>query len=269
MKKEVDLVYMVAGISSRFEGKIKQFAEVGLDGESLIEYSIKQAITAGFSKIVFIVGNKTEKPFKDKFGKSFNGIPVEYAYQFYDLSERDRPWGTAQAVTTLNGLVKNDFIVCNGDDIYGASAFDILFRHLEKSDDCATIGYKIIDNISEKGKNNRALYKYDKNGYLKGISEIFGIEKDNLGRAGLKPDDLVGMNIYALNPGIIEELSKRFEIFKEKNKGDRKIEFLLPSELSDIIQKDGLKIKVYTAKENSIGLTHPEDEEVVRNILGS
>ena len=98
MEKEMALVYIVAGISSRFRGKIKQFAKVGRNGETLIECSLKQAIPAGFSKIIFVVGNKTEKVFKEKFGENYEGIPVYYAFQFYDESLRDKPWGTTDAL---------------------------------------------------------------------------------------------------------------------------------------------------------------------------
>jgi len=93
MKKDIAIVYIVAGMSSRFEGEIKQFAEVGLNGESLIECSLKQALPAGFTKIIFVVGKKTEKGFKEKFGSEYNGIPINYAFQDYDESLRDKPLG--------------------------------------------------------------------------------------------------------------------------------------------------------------------------------
>lgn len=126
MPKEIALVYMVAGISSRFMGKIKHFAIVGSRGETLIEYSLKQALPSGFSKIIFIVGNKTEKPFREKFGNSYNGIPVYYALQFYDESLRDKPWGTTDALCSIKSLIDCPFVICNGDDLYGKILLEFL-----------------------------------------------------------------------------------------------------------------------------------------------
>ena len=117
--KDIALVYMVAGMSSRFGGKIKQFAKVGPEGETLIEYSLNQAIPAGFTKIVFIVGNKTEKPFKEMFGDSYKGIPIKYASQNFDSASRDKPWGTTDALCSAKELLDCPFIICNGDDLYG------------------------------------------------------------------------------------------------------------------------------------------------------
>jgi dTDP-glucose pyrophosphorylase len=121
--KEVAIVYLVAGISSRFGGKIKQFAVVGSNGETLIEYSMNQAIKAGFNKIIFIVGNSTEKPFKEKFKDSYKGIEIKYAHQLYDPKERDKPWGTCDAICSAKNLINGAFVVCNGDDIYGEKPF--------------------------------------------------------------------------------------------------------------------------------------------------
>mgnify|MGYP001614605345 FL=1 len=128
---DIALVYMVAGLSSRFGGKIKQFAKVGPKGETIIEYSLNQALPEGFTKIIFIVGNKTEKPFRDMFGESYKGIPIFYSQQKFNEEEREKPWGTADALCSAKDVINCPFVVCNGDDIYGAETFRILVNHLK------------------------------------------------------------------------------------------------------------------------------------------
>jgi NDP-sugar pyrophosphorylase family protein len=265
--KPIAIVYMVAGISSRFGGKIKQFAKVGPNQETLIEYSLNQALKSGFDKIIFIVGNKTEIPFKEKFKDNYQRIPVFYALQTYDESKRDKPWGTGDALCSAKEIIDCPFVVCNGDDIYGENAFKILFEHLSKNNNEATLGYNLINVLPDQGKTHRAIFQIDKNDYIKELREIFNIEKSNLQATNNKPDDLCSMNIYALHPKTIEFLNNNLKIFKEQNKDDRKIEFLIPNELSNLIKENKIKMKLYPCNEKWIGITNPEDEEIVRNIL--
>ncbi|MEK6859875.1 MAG: sugar phosphate nucleotidyltransferase, partial [Nanoarchaeota archaeon] len=200
MENQIALVFMVAGISSRFGGKIKQFAKV-TDTETLIEYSLNQALKSGFSKIIFIVGNKTQFPFKEKFGNEYKGIPVEYALQTYDETKRDKPWGTTDALCSIRDIINCPFIVCNGDDIYGKNTFRILFNHLKnnKNNDDATAGYKLIEVLPEKGGVNRGIFNIENN-YVKDMNETFNIEKSNLSATNTNSDDLCSMNIFALHP---------------------------------------------------------------------
>jgi len=267
MEKEIAIVYMVAGMSSRFQGKIKQFAQVGPNNEILTEYSLNQALKAGFSKIVFIVGNKTEQPFKEKFKDNFQGIPIQYTLQTFDESERDKPWGTADALCTLKNTIDCPFVICNGDDIYGEEAFKILYNHLQNFNESAVIGYKLINVIPEQGKTNRAIFQVNENNYVQNLEEIFDIEKSNLELTNTKPDNLCSMNIYGFHPEIINHLEQERELFKQQNKGDRKIEFLLPNEVNKLIKNNKIKIKLYSTSEKTIGITNPEDEEVVRSLL--
>ncbi len=265
--KKAAVVYMVAGISSRFMGKIKQFATVGPDGESLIEYSLNQAIKAGFSKIIFIVGNKTEQPFKEKFGNSYKNILIFYAYQKYDERKRDRPWGTGDALCSAKGLLDCPFVVCNGDDIYGEESFKILFNHFQNQKDEATLGYRLVNAIPETGKIHRGIFQIDKGGYVESIQETFNIEKSNLLASNLKPDDLCSMNIFALHPEVISLLEKNLEIFKKEKENDRKTEFLLPTEISRLIKEGRIRMKIYPTSSSWFGITNPEDEEIVRGML--
>jgi len=261
--KAVAIVYMCAGMSSRFGGRIKQFAQVGPDGETLIEYSMNQAVKAGFGKIIFIVGNMTEKPFKEKFGEVYGGIPVHYALQKFDIKERDKPWGTAEAVVSAKGYLDCPFVICNGDDIYGENTLKILVEHLGKSKDGAIPGYELINVVPEKGSVNRGLLNVEK-GYLRDIREIFDISLDNFGEKQLKKNSLVSMNAYAFHPNILKILESRVEKFKIKNRGNRKIECLLPNEVGELIKLGLIKVRCLKTPDKWIGITNPEDEAIVR-----
>jgi len=259
------VVYMVAGLSSRFGGKIKQFAQVGPSNETLIEYSLKQALAAGFNKIVFIVGNKTEQPFKEKFGDSFNGVPVLYAYQNFDSLKRDRPWGTCDAVCAVKGVIDCPFVVCNGDDLYGVKVFKELCDHLKNNKEAATIGYKLDVVLPESGTVNRGIFEIDENNNVKTIVEAFDISKADL--KDQKPTDHCSMNIFALHPETLSYLTAKLELFKEQNKGDRKIECLIQNKLTELIKEGKLVIKLYPTSEPWIGVTNPEDEVKVKSYL--
>lgn len=257
---------MVAGISSRFQGKIKQFAKI-TETETLIEYSLNQALKAGFNKIIFIVGNKTEIPFKEKFKNEYKKIPVYYAIQKYNENERDKPWGTVDALCSAKNIIKESFVVCNGDDVYGEESFKILFNHLEKSNENATLGFKLINVLPDIGKTNRAIFKINKENYVTELTEVFNIEKTNLIQTKNSPEDLCSMNIFALHPDIIPMLEEKLNEFKEKNKQDRKIEFLLPNEISNLIKEKKIKMKLYLTNAKWTGITNPGDEEIVKEQL--
>lgn len=263
---EIALVYMVAGMSSRFLGKIKQFAIVGENGETLIEYSLKQALPAGFTKIIFIVGEKTEQPFKEKFGDNYKGIPIYYALQLYDKNKRDRPLGTTDALCSAKQFLDCPFVVCNGDDLYGKNSFKILVEHLKKENTCATLGFELGAGIPEAGKVNRGIFQTEGD-LVTEIKEEFEIERTNLSEKGLKETSLCSMNIFALQPGVVEDLSKLLTEFKEKNKDDRRIEALLPEDISTLIKQNKLTLKLYPSLDLWIGITNPQDEEIVRNKL--
>jgi choline kinase len=265
--KDIALVYLVAGVSSRFGGKIKAFQKVGPRGETLIEYSIKQAIPNGFTKIIFIVGNKTEKEFKDFFKDNYNGIPVIYSQQYFDENLRDKPWGTCDAICTLKGKIDCPFVICNGDDLYGKDAFKILVNHLKKSKDEASTGYVLKDVMSETGLVNRGIFKIDKKAYVTDLKEEIGISFSNLEERCIKETDLCSMNIFALHPETVTLLSNNLKKFKEINKKDKKIECYLPTELSNLIKENKIKMKLYKVSSKWIGITNPGDEELVKKTV--
>ncbi|MDO8528679.1 MAG: sugar phosphate nucleotidyltransferase [Nanoarchaeota archaeon] len=262
---QIALVYMVAGISSRFMGKIKQFAKVGSNGETLIEYSLNQALLSGFTKIIFIVGNKTEKPFMEKFGNSYKGIPIYYALQYYDENTRDKPWGTTDALCSAKSFLDCPFVVCNGDDIYGKNSFRILAEHLKNNSDSASIGFNLKSVVPEIGKVNRGIFQQE-NGYITDLKEIIGIEKSDIGtRFG--EDTLCSMNLFALQPEMLNELQIILREFKEKNKANRKIEALLPEDICSLIKQKKISMKLYSTPDTWLGVTNPDDEEIVRRKL--
>lgn len=267
MNKKISLVYMVAGLSSRFGGKIKQFAKVGINGEIMIEVSLKQALHCKFDKIIFIVGKMTEKPFKEMFGNSYKGIKVEYALQNYDEKDRDKPWGSADALCAIEKIIDGPFIVCNGDDLYGVGAYKKLVEHIEKSDECASLGYKLGKVIPENGSVNRGIIKTNSNGYVKEINEVLNIESKKLSEKKLTSSDLCSMNFFALNPDTIKLLKAKLNVFKVKHKGDRKIECYLPVELCNLIKEGKINMKLYETDEKWMGLTNPDDEGILREYL--
>jgi choline kinase len=268
MKEDLALVYLVAGISSRFGGKIKSFAKVGPSGETLIEYSLKQALNSRFTKIVFVVGNKTEKEFKKRFGKAYGGIPVYYALQGFDKKRRDKPWGTGEALCVALPLLDCAFVVCNGDDIYGESAFRILTKHLMGCESEATIGYELISVLPKQGSVNRGIISA-KNGYVRKIKESYDVEATNLLASKRKPRDLCSMGIFALHSDKLRILDSEVRKFKKKHKSDRKAEFSLPEEISKLIGRKKMKMRFYAATERWVGITNPGDEKIVRKeIIG-
>lgn len=264
---ETGVVYMVAGMSSRFGGRVKQFAKVGPNGETLIEYSINQALEAGFDKIIFIVGDKTEDSFREMFGENYNGVKVEYAKQTYDFETRDKPWGTVDALLAAKELLTCPFVVCNGDDIYSKDAFKKLHDFLvENNNESATIGYYLGKSIPEEGTVTRGIFNVE-NGEVKRIDETFNVSKIHLEEMNLSENDLCSMNIFALRPNDVGLLKEVLEEFKKVHEGDRKAECILPSEISGLIQKGLMSVKIFPTKEPCIGVTNPEDEEKVRKRL--
>ncbi|MBU2104359.1 MAG: NTP transferase domain-containing protein [Nanoarchaeota archaeon] len=262
------IVYMVAGLSSRFRGRIKAFTEVGPKNETLIEYSISQAINAGFNKIIFIVSEQTEEPFKKKFGDSYKGVPVFYALQKYDSEKRDKPWGTCDAVCSAIDLIKEPFVVATGDDIYGKKTFEILINHLKKQEDDATAVTRLIEMLPEDNQTvNRGTFKVDENNYVIKSEETIGISRENFRDKGFQENSPVNISIFGLNPETLKFLKEKLEEFKEKNKNDRRAECYLNIKISELIREGKIKMKLYYTPEKWLGVTNPGDEIKVRKEL--
>lgn len=251
--KKTALVIMAAGIGSRFGKGIKQLEPVGPNGEIIMDYSIHDALEAGFNKVVFIIRKDLEKDFKEVIGNRISKITeVEYAFQelddlpagFAKPEGRTKPWGTGQAVLACKGLVKEPFAVINADDYYGKDPFVKLHDYLVQEHDVDEVmpismaGFVLGNTLSDNGGVTRGVCVVDENGNLTGVNETKNIVKTAEG-AGVEKEDgtvdpidknsLVSMNMWGLQPEFIDLLEKGFvEFLSAQKEGDVKGEYLLP-----------------------------------------
>jgi len=260
------IVYLVAGLSARFEGKIKQFAQVGPNKETLIEISLNRAINAGFNHIIFVVGEKTFLPFKEKFGASYKGVPVQYAFQTFNLKNRDKPWGTADAVCSAKHLLNEPFLVCTGDDLCSEETFKLLFDHLNNETTNATVGYPLTNHLPEEGEVNRGIF-HVKEGFVTSSDEIHKISRINYKEKGVTLDTPCNVGIFLLQRETLNKINKILEEFKEENKDNRTIECYLNVELGNLVKNNQAILKYYEGLGEHLGITNPEDEQTVREIL--
>lgn len=286
------LVIMAAGIGSRFGGGIKQLAPVGLNGEIIMDYSIHDAIEAGFNKIVFIIRKDIEDAFKEAIGdrieKTCKKLNVEIAYAYQELdalpegvefpADRTKPWGTGQAVLACKDVLHEPFAVINADDYYGKEAYvkvhDYLVRE-QPADDVLHIcmaGFRLGNTLSDNGSVTRGLCHIT-DGKLTGVTEthnIFktadGAESREDGQPAEKLDlnELVSMNMWGLTPAFMDTLYDGFVEFLQNVKaGDIKAEYLLPVMIDALIQKGTAQVDVLETKDAWFGVTYQEDKEVV------
>lgn len=285
--KKTALVVMAAGIGSRFGGGIKQLEPVGPSGEIIMDYSIHDALEAGFNKVVFIIRKDLEKDFREIIGNRIEKITeVEYAFQevdnlpggFKNPEGRTKPWGTGHAVLSCKGIVKEPFIVINADDYYGKEAFVKIHDYLvqdkpatDKHDFCMA-GFILGNTLSENGAVTRGVCKVENN-YLAGVVETSGIEKTPEGAAvrledgSLKPIDAKGhvsMNMWGLTPEFLEEVEKGFvEFLGQVKPGDLKAEYLLPGIVDRMIKEGKATVKVLETNDKWFGVTYKEDKQSV------
>lgn len=266
--KDFAVVYLVAGVSQRFGYKPKSLHLIGKGGRTLIEYSFDQALEAGFSKIYLVVGDKTKDLFKNRFGDSYNGIPISYALQSFNKNVREKPWGQVDALCVLKGKIESPFVVCNGDDLYGKDTFKRLYFHLSKSEkkEAATVYYRLENVLPEERIVNRGIFKVNED-YVKEIKEAYSISKENLYEKGLSLEDKCSMGIFALYPETIEQLEKLLNEFKEKNGRDREKEYPLGIGLSKLLSEGRLKMKLYETTAKWAGVTTLKDVPLVEAYL--
>lgn len=283
------LVIMAAGIGSRFGGGIKQLEPVGPHGEIIMDYSIKDAVAAGFNKVVFIIRKDLEKDFKEVIGNRIEKlIPVAYAYQelddlpdgFKKPEGRVKPWGTGQAILVCKGIVNEPFVVINADDYYGKEAFVKLHEFLvnEKAYvdgklNCAMAGFILGNTLSENGSVTRGVCNVDEKGYLSDVFETKGIEKSGA-KAIVRAEDgtvreipaesHVSMNMWALMPEFIDILEQGFaEFLKSLQPGDIKSEYLLPIIMDALIKGGRAQVKMLETHDKWYGITYKEDKAYV------
>ena len=286
------LVIMAAGIGSRFGGGIKQLAPVGMNGEIIMDYSIHDAIEAGFDKIVFIIRRDIEEAFREAIGSRIEkicetlGVEIAYAYQEREAlpegvscpKDRTKPWGTGQAVLSCRKVLHEPFAVINADDYYGKEAYVKVHDYLvqeQPADDVLHIcmaGFRLGNTLSDNGSVTRGLCHIT-DGKLTGVTEthnIFktadGAESREDGQPAEKLDlnELVSMNMWGLTPAFMDTLYDGFVEFLQNVKaGDIKAEYLLPVMIDTLIQKGTAQVDVLETKDTWFGVTYQEDKEVV------
>lgn len=288
---KVTLVVMAAGIGSRFGGGIKQLEAVGPNGEIIMDYSIHDALEAGFNKVVFVIRKDLEKDFKEIIGRRMEKlVEVEYAYQeLNDIPERflkktegrKKPWGTGQAILCCKDVVDEPFLVINADDYYGKEAYREAYAYLTgRKDDNAyeacMVGFVLKNTLSDNGGVTRGVCKVDEHRMLSEIVETSNIVKTAEGAAvqtedGAVPIDVeseVSMNMWGLSPAFFDVLEKGFDVFLEKlDPENLKGEYLLPIIIGDLLKEGRMRVEVRKSHDEWFGVTYKEDKpDVVASI---
>ena len=282
------LVIMAAGMGSRYGGGIKQLEHVGVSGEIIMEYSIYDAILAGFNKVVFITRKELEAEFK-KIIKPAVAEKLEVEYVFQELENlpdgfsvpegRTKPWGTGHAILSCLGAVKEPFAVINADDYYGREAFVKIHDFLAKvqpNPSCmpfAMVGFVLNNTLSENGQVTRGICKVDDHHMLSHIEETFGIERKGdiaVGRNGagenveLPLSTPVSMNMWGFTPDFLDLLEDRFIDFLHGIAGNEtKAEFLLPEVVGGLLREKKAAVEVLTSSDRWFGVTYKEDKDTV------
>ena len=284
--KKTTLVIMAAGIGSRFGGGIKQLEPVGLHGEIIMDYSIHDAIEAGFNKVVFIIRHDIAEAFREAIGDRIAatcarlGVEIGYAYQEREdlpagvsLPEgRTKPWGTGQAVLACKGQLNEPFVVINADDYYGKEAFvkihDFLVQDHGDNELCMA-GFVLKNTLSENGGVTRGICHMNAEGYLTDVEETSNIVKTAEGAAVEgKPVDagsLVSMNMWGLTPAFMDLLDKGFVEFFATTPDDKilKAEYLLPIYIDQLLKRGEVSVKVLQTGDKWFGVTYKEDKDFV------
>ena len=287
--KNTALVIMAAGIGSRFGGGIKQLEPVGPGGEIIMDYSIHDALEAGFNKIVFIIRKDLEADFKEIIGRRIEKIaPVEYAFQELDdlpegyekPADRTKPWGTGQAILCAKKLISEPFIVINADDYYGKEGFkkihDYLVNEMDTEAEVFDIcmgGFILGNTLSENGGVTRGVCQVDDDGVLIDVTETYELlrngdvaeGRDEDGRPVTVPIGRhVSMNMWGLAPSFLDELERGFPVFLDERKaGDIKSEYLLPKIIDKLVRSGRARVKVLETPDKWFGVTYREDKPAV------
>ncbi len=276
------LLILAAGMGSRYGG-LKQVDGVGPHGEAIIEYSIYDAIRAGFGKVVFVIRKDIEAAFREKFADKFQDkIEVAYAFQetdspvegITDFPEREKPLGTAHAVLVARDVISEPFAVINADDYYGISSFWDMSEFLQE--ECspshyAMIGYRLDKTLSDAGHVNRGICEMNEAGHLTDVVERHKIQRQNGGivyeeegqQYALNASALVSMNFWGFHPSIFEEIRLQFVSFVEENRDKPRAEFYIPLVVNELIQSGKINLSVLPNKEQWYGVTYREDKDMV------
>ena len=283
MTKDITLVVMAAGMGSRFGG-LKQIEPVGKNNEVLLDFSVYDAVKAGFTKVVFVIKHAIEKDFKAIIGKRIEKmVEVEYVFQENDVlpenfvcpEDRVKPWGTAHAILCCKDVVKEPFAVVNADDFYGRSAFKKIADFLKKeTKDYCMVGFRLVNTLTENGYVSRGVCEI-KDNKLSSVTERTKIvdckytEDDGESWIPMSPDTVVSMNLWGFMPDIFGYIEDGFKEFLSKNINVPKSEYYLPSVVSSLIEKGEKQVEVLIAEDKWYGVTYKEDKQNVVDAIGA
>lgn len=279
------LLVLAAGMGSRYGG-LKQIDPVGPNGETIIDYSIHDAMRAGFGKVVFVIRRDIEEPFKKIIGARFEKkIPVDYIFQELDKlppgfsvpPNRTKPWGTGHAILMAADAVREPFAAINADDFYGAHSFRVLADHLKSgSADFAMVGFILRNTLSEFGSVARGVCLTDPDNFLKTVTELTKIERDaRMSKVSAKapgPDgkilsltgnETVSMNMWGFTPALFNFLRELFVEFLKKQGAEEKSEFYIPAAVNELVRTQRARVKVLRTTDSWFGVTYREDRPFV------
>jgi hypothetical protein len=279
------LLILAAGMGSRYGG-LKQVDELGPAGEAIIEYSVYDAIRAGFGKVVFVIRDTIEAAFKEKFaGKFDDKIEVKYVFQdvntaiegVTDLPHREKPWGTAHAVLVAEDVINEPFAVINADDYYGVEAFKTIADFLTKDaspSSWSMVGYVLKNTLSDHGTVNRGICETNEHGHLTNVIERHKIAREDDNRVYFVDDDgsrgevgedaLASMNYWGFHHSIFATIKAQFIEFAAANKENPKAEFYIPLVVNREIEAGNVNLSVLTSHDNWYGVTYQEDKPMVK-----
>ena len=275
------LLVLAAGMGSRYGG-LKQIDPVGPNGETIIDYSVYDALRAGFGKLVFVIRSDIEAQFKEIIGARFEKrIPVEYVFQELDKLPpgfalppgRTKPWGTTHAILMAADVIREPFAAINADDFYGRNAYQVLARHLTSgTKDYAMVGFILRNTLSDHGSVARGVSRVDANNYLTHIVELTKIERDGAGAKDTGPDgkitrligdEAVSMNFWGFTPALFPQLKVAFKKFLKTAGGEQKSECYIPATVGELVTSGQAKCKVLRSPDSWFGVTYREDRPTV------
>jgi len=278
------LLILAAGLGSRYGG-IKQMDKVGPSGESIIDYSIYDAIRAGFGKVVFVINKSIEADFKEVFEPKLKG-KIETAYVLQELSnlpagfsvpeDRVKPWGTAHAILVAKDIIKEPFAVINADDYYGVSSYETVVDFFMQEEgnipEYSMVGFQLDNTVTDFGTVSRGICKTDNSNYLTDVLECTNIQrvegtigyfdKDNKW-IELEGSTIVSMNVWAFRPVVFAQIEEGFKKFLSENIQNPKAEYYIPTIITDLILTSKAKIKVLESKDKWFGVTYQQDRPFV------
>lgn len=273
MSFNATLVVMAAGMGSRFGG-LKQIEPVGPNGQAIIDFSVYDAKAAGFNKVVFIIKHEIEKEFKEIVGSRIEKmIDVDYAFQELDMlpegftcpADRTKPWGTAHAIYCARDKVNTPFAVINADDYYGRSAYEKMYNYLkEQNGDFCMVGFRLQNTLTENGTVSRGICEVE-NGFLNSVTERTKIldckyTEDDENWVELPPDCIVSMNMWGFTPDIFNFIENDLKDFFKEKINVPKVEYYLPTVVSNVINRGQKDVAVLVAEERWYGVTYKEDK---------